>query len=168
LAADRPVRPGERVRVRDLLLGLRTVCQEYADLDGRKTLLLVSRGFERYPGFNLLNAAEVASQSASTGGTFADPRASAAVPGMPGSGTGGISAVPLSEYDEFARWLAATGITLHFLDPPGDRPPDSRAGARRAQPPLSSERTNLQEQGTNLAVVTGGLSRLQPGDLARL
>ena len=158
---------GERVRVRDLLLGLRTVCQEYADLDGRKTLLLVSRGFERYPGFNLLNAAEVASRSASTGGTFADLRASAAVPGMPGSGTGGISAVPLSEYDEFARWLAATGITLHFLDP--SRATDlqtAEQGRGERNRPLSSERTNLQEQGTNLALVTGGLSRLQPGDLA--
>jgi VWFA-related protein len=157
---------GERYRARDLLQGLRGVCQEYADLDGRKTLVFVSRGFERYPGFNLLNSAEAAARSASTGNTLSDPRIAAAMPGMPGSGAGGLSATPLSEYDDFVRWLAGSGITLHFLDPSRATDlPTAEQGRGERNRPLSGERKNLQEAGTNLATVTGGISRLQPGDL---
>ncbi|HUM02318.1 MAG TPA: hypothetical protein VL084_08530 [Thermoanaerobaculia bacterium] len=157
---------GERIRVRDLLQGLRGVCQEFADLDGRKALVFVSRGFERYPGFNLLNAAEAASRAATTASPFGDPRTAAAMPGLPGSGAGGLSATPLAEYDDFARWLAASGITLHFLDPSRatDLPTAEQGRGERTRP-LSGERRNLQETGTNLATVTGGISRLQPGDL---
>ena len=157
---------GERSRVRDLIEGLQAVCRDFADLDGRRTLVLVSRGFERYPGFNLLNAAEAASRAAMTGNTFADPRTAAAVPGMPGSGASGLSAMPLSEYDDFEKWLAASGITLHFLDPSRATDlPTAEQGRGERNRPLSSERRNLEETGTNLATVTGGISRLQPGDL---
>ncbi|HQR66064.1 MAG TPA: hypothetical protein PLB02_01605, partial [Thermoanaerobaculia bacterium] len=158
---------GERARVRDMLEGLRAVCQEFADLDGRRTLVFVSRGFERYPGFNLVNAAQAATIAASTGGMVTNPRTQSAVPGMPGAGLGSISAGPLSEYDDFVRWLGASGITLHFLDPSRATDlPSAQQGRGEQYRPLAGERRNLQETGANLAIVTGGLTRLQPGDLA--
>lgn len=158
---------GERVRVRDLLDGLRKICEDFASLEGRKVLVFVSRGFERSPGFNLLQAAQIAAQSFARGGGPPDLRTSAALPGMPGSGVGGLAATPLPEYDDFAKWLAASGITLHFLDPSRATDlPTAEQGRGERYRPLGSERMNLQESGTNLASATGGLARLQPGDLA--
>lgn len=159
---------GERVRVRDLLDGLRKICEDFTSLEGRRVLVFVSRGFERSPGFNLLQAAQVAAQSFTRGGGPPDLRTSAALPGMPGSGAGGLAATPLPEYDDFAKWLAASGITLHFLDPSRATDlPTAEQGRGERYRPLGSERTNLEESGTNLASTTGGLSRLQPGDLGR-
>ncbi len=157
----------ERRRVRDLVEGLKKVCEEFALLDGRKTLIFVSRGFERYPGFNLLQAASVASQSAMRRGGPPDLRTTTALPGMPGAGVSGIQATQLIEYDDFARWLAGTGITFHFLDPSRatDLPTADQGRAERYRP-LSNERQTLEETGTNLAATTGGLARLQSGDVA--
>jgi hypothetical protein len=156
----------ERGRDRDLIRALRGVCEEFAGLDGPKTVVLVSRGFERYPGFNLLNAAQSAASAAQTGGVMANPRAGAALPGLPGSGVGGLSATPLPDYDDFVKWISASGITLHFLDPSrGTDLVTAERGAGERFRDLSGERKNLQEAGTNLATVTGGLARLQPGDL---
>lgn len=156
----------ERARVRDLVNGLKKVCEEFALLDGRKTLIFVSRGFERYPGFNLLQAAAVASQSTVRGGGAPDFRTTTALPGMPGAGAGGIQATQLTEYDDFARWIAGTGITLHFLDPSRATDlPSAEQGTGERYRSLSNERHTLQETGTNLAATTGGLARLQPGDV---
>lgn len=157
----------ERTRVKELVEGLKKTCEDFALLDGRKVLVFVSRGFERYPGFNLLQAASVASQSAMRKGGPPDLRTTAALPGVPGSGVSGIQATQLTDYDDFAKWLAGTGITFHFLDPSRatDLPTADQGRAERYRP-LSNERFNLQESGTNLAATTGGLSRLQPGDVA--
>lgn len=157
----------ERTRVKELVEGLRKTCEEFALLDGRKTLIFVSRGFERYPGFNLLQAASVASQSTIRRGAPPDPRTAAALPGTPGAGAGGIQATQLLEYDDFARWLAGTGITLDFLDPSRATDlPTAEQGQGERYRSLSGERHLMQETGTNLAATTGGLARLQSGDVA--
>lgn len=157
---------GERIRGRDLVQSLRSVCEEFALLDGPKTLVLVSRGFERYPGFNLLNAAQTASSAAMTGAPMAGPRSAASLPGMPGSGAGGLSATLLTEYDDFVKWISASGITLHFLDPSRATDlPTAEQGPSERYRPLSGERRNLQDAGNDLASATGGIARFQPGDL---
>ena len=156
----------ERSRIRDLIQALRGVCEEFAGLDGPKTLVLVSRGIERYPGFNLLSAAQAAAAAAQTGSAMASPRSSAPIPGAPGSGVGALSATPLPDYDDFEKWLSSSGITLHFLDPSrGTDLATAEQGFSERFRNLSGERKSLQEAGTNLAAVTGGLARLQPGDL---
>ncbi|MFI5180505.1 MAG: hypothetical protein ACHQPI_03855 [Thermoanaerobaculia bacterium] len=157
----------ERLRVRELVAGLRKVCEDFALLDGRRVLVFVSRGFERTPGFNLIQAAQIAQQSTVRGGAPPAPGTVAALPGMPGTGAGGVSAMPLTEYDDLVKWLAGTGVTLHFLDPSrGTDLPTAEQGPSERYRPLSNERFNLQDSGTNLATATGGLSRLQPGNLA--
>jgi len=158
---------GERIRVRDMVQGLHGICEEFARLEGRKTLVLVSRGFERAPGFNLLNAAEVAAKGAMQGNTAQNIQPNAPFPGLPGEGAGGFSASPLPDVDDLVKWIAASGITLHFLDP--SRATDMKTaeqGRGERYRPLSGERMNLEDQGSNLARVTGGMARFQPGDLA--
>ncbi len=156
---------GERIRVRDMLEGLRRVCEDFARLEGRKVLVFVSRGFERAPGFNFLNAVEVAVKAHAQPNAV-DIRPNAPFPGLPGSGIGGVSATPLSAYDDLVRWIASSGITLHFLDPSRgtDFAGAEYSSAQRFRP-LSDERKNLEETGANLASVTGGMTRFQPGDL---
>ncbi|MGE5347486.1 MAG: hypothetical protein ACM3JH_16150 [Acidithiobacillales bacterium] len=156
----------ERVRVREMLKGLRGICEEFARLDGRKALVLVSRGFERAPGFNFLNAVEVAVKGITQPGAVGiQPRA--AMPGLPGSTLQRVSAVPLPEYDDFVRWIAASGITLHFLDPSSatDVVGADVSSSQRFRP-LADERRNLEDSGANLAAVTGGMARFEPGALA--
>ena len=156
---------GERTRVQEMLRGLRSVCGELARLDGRKTVVFVSRGFERAPGFNFLNAVDVSVRAR------ANPRAGevsprAPFPGAPGAGAGGLTAMPVPEYDDFVRWIAASGITLHFLDPSrGTDFVSAEMPTGQRFRPLSTDRRNLQDSGANLADVTGGLSAFQPGAL---
>ncbi len=155
----------ERIRVKELVAGLRKTCEDFAPLDGRRVLILVSRGFERSPGFNFLQAAQIAQQSYARGGAPPVPGTVQAMPGLPGMGAGGIAPIVVAEYDEFVKWLAGTGIVLHFIDPSrGTDLPTAAQGSSERYRPMSSERQNLEDQGTNLAVATGGLYRLQPGD----
>jgi VWFA-related protein len=158
----------ERLRVRELVAGLRRVCEDFARLDGRKVLVFVSRGFERYPGFNFLQAAQIAQQSTVRGGAPPAPGTTQTLPGMPGMGGGGITATLLTDYDDLVKWLGGTGITLHFLDPSrGTDLPTAAQGRSERYRPLSNERFNLQDSGANLASATGGLSSFQAGDLPR-
>ena len=160
---------GEDQRVRDLVEGLRSVSAEFAALDGKRTLVYVSRGFERAPGQNFLARVEVAvksqAQARAAGGrppTHVETAPSFA--GQSSSSTGGIAAFRLPQVDDFERWLAASGVTLHVLDPaPGAILP----GADTNEPyrDLRNEQTNLQDAPVRFAYATGGLVRPGTGNL---
>jgi hypothetical protein len=163
---------GERQRTLDLLEGMRGTCREFADLDGRKTLVFVSRGFERTPGQNFLARVDVAVKSASiaraSGGlpaAFIDAK-----PNLPGAGvasSGGVAAMRLPQVDDFERWIAASGITLHFLDPYfGSDAPTAEASTADKFRDMPAERLNLQDSPSRFADVTGGLVRPAAGDMA--
>lgn len=59
------------------------------------------------------------------------------------------------------------GITLHFLDPSSatDVVGADVSSSQRFRP-LADERRNLEDSGANLAAVTGGMARFEPGALA--
>jgi len=163
---------GERQRTLDLLEGMRGICREFADLDGRKTLVFVSRGFERTPGQNFLARVDVAvrADGATRAAGGIPPAFVDAKPNLPGAWTtssGGVTAVRLSQVEDFERWLAASGITLHFLDPyfGSDAPTaETSSGDRFRDTP--AERMNLQDSPARFAEVTGGLVRPGAGDFA--
>ncbi len=163
---------GERQRTLDLLEGMRLVCRDFADLDGRKTLVFVTRGFERTPGQNFLARVDVAVKAANisraSGGVppaFVDAKPN--LPGASMTSSGGVMATRLSQVEDFERWLAASGITLHFLDPyfGSDAPTaETSSGDRFRDTP--AERLNLQDSPVRFAEVTGGLVRPGAGDFA--
>ena len=81
--------------------------------------------------------------------------------------SGGVMATRLSQVEDFERWLAASGITLHFLDPyfGSDAPTaETSSGDRFRDTP--AERLNLQDSPVRFAEVTGGLVRPGAGDFA--
>jgi hypothetical protein len=68
----------------------------------------------------------------------------------------------LTEVDDLARWLAASGITVHYLDPTSpmnDLPTAEDRGAWQASQ-RGIERKNLEESPLRFVDATGGLSRL--------
>jgi hypothetical protein len=163
---------GERQRTLDLLEGMRGICRDFADLDGRKTLVFVSRGFERSPGQNFLARVDVAVKAANVtraAGGIPPPFVDAK-PNLPGSlvtSSGGVMATRLSQVDDFERWLAASGITLHFLDPYfGSDAPTAETSSGDRWRDVPAERLNLQDSPVRFADATGGLVRPGAGDMA--
>jgi hypothetical protein len=179
---------GERRRVKTSVEDLRETAERLASLEGPRHLFYVSEGFEKVPGFNFLarlraeESARVRTSGASAG-SFGPPTggrggmpgtAFAPVPGAAGttqalgSGRFVFDPSPLYEADDLARWLAASGVTLHFLDPGGlGRELPSAAdkysfnsGLRR------DDARNLQETPLRYATETGGLSRLSTNDVS--
>lgn len=158
----------ERLRVRAAVEELRNTAARLSALEGPRHLVLVSSGTERAPGFNFLTRLQAQRTSGATGGLSASSRSLALPPGVPGANAGlrsgrfGFDSTPLWEIDDLARWLAASGITVHYLDPTSpmnDLPTAEDRGAWQSSQ-RGTERKNLEESPLRFVETTGGLSRL--------
>jgi hypothetical protein len=131
------------------------------------------------PGYNFLSrlkAEEGARLRSSTaaGGGGSRPSGAGTPPWAPGAarsvegGRFAFSSGPLLEVDELDRWLAISGVIVHYLDPSplGKDLPSAEdrfafeSGQRR------EEAKNLQETPLRYALDTGGLTRLSANDLS--
>ncbi|HSB64124.1 MAG TPA: hypothetical protein VLJ18_08155, partial [Thermoanaerobaculia bacterium] len=160
----------ERRRVKNSVENLRGTAGRLAALEGPRHLFILSEGLERVPGFNFLARlkAELAARHGGGGGlgTATPPWAPGASRAV-GGGLFGFSPTPLLEIDELGRWLAASGVIVHYLDPSplGKDLPSaedrfaSESGQRR------EEAKNLQDTPLRYAAETGGLTRLSANDL---
>ncbi len=179
----------ERRRVKRSLEDLRETAERLSALEGPRHLFFVSEGFERVPGFNflaLLSAQETARVrvSANSGGGYGQqPTGSrgrttgtggfAPVPGTPGAardlgaGRFGFDPGPLFEADDLDRWLAASGVIVHFIDPGAlGRGLPSAEDKHAFNAALRQDETrNLQETPLRYATSTGGTARLTTNDL---
>lgn len=173
----------ERRRVTDAIAGFRDTCVRFQGLEGPRHVVVLSEGFERVPGFNFLarlkseEMARVRVASAPSGITGSDPLRNLpgmAIPGAPGSAQALGSSrfvwnpTPLLEIDDLSRWLAASGIIVHYVDPgslgrglPSAADKYAWEGARR-----SEDAKNLQETPMRFASDTGGLVRVATNDAA--
>lgn len=179
----------ERRRVKALVEDLREVAQRFSALDGPRHLFYVSEGFERVPGFNFLarlRAEETASvRPAASGGS---------IPGLPSgpsrgrSGAGGFPTIPgapgssrdlgagrfvfdpsaLPEADDLARFLATSGVIVHFIDPGSlGRGLPSAADRYAFNASLrQDEARNLQDTPMRYVQETGGIARVSTNDVS--
>jgi hypothetical protein len=179
----------ERRRTRTALQDLRETAERFSALEGPRHLFFISEGFERVPGFNFLarlqaeEAARGGSASSSAGGGALSPagrgRAGGGgfpvIPGAPGSARDlganrfAFDSGPLFEADDLARWLAASGVTVHFIDPGSLGRGLLSAEDRYAfNSTLRQEGAkNLQEMPLRYASDTGGLARLTTNDVSK-
>jgi hypothetical protein len=178
----------ERRRVKTLVEDLKETAERFAGLEGPRHLFYVSEGFERVPGFNFLarlKAEEAANvrPAASSGGAFGQPPPSTrgrsggstfpVVPGAPGSsqdlGAGRFAFDPsnLMEADDLARYLASSGVILHFIDPGSlARGLISAADKYAFSATLrQDEAKNLQETPMRYVDATGGIARVSTNDM---
>ncbi|MCM3877877.1 MAG: hypothetical protein NEA02_15835 [Thermoanaerobaculia bacterium] len=160
-------------RVREGVRQLRETCERFAALEGPRHLIVLSEGYERVPGYNFLSRLQAQQQARCSrgGASFESPQR--VPPGLPGaerSVGAGRFAFPIAqivESDELARWLGASGITVHYVDPGSTGRNLPTAEDRGAWEPglRSDEHRNLQDAPLRLVDATGGLSRLYAGDL---
>lgn len=154
---------GERLRAEQALEELRKTCEVFAELEGRKQIVLLSEGFERNPGVNFLNflaSARAKKKSFLTGG---DGFAS-----LPPTVTQ-LQAGSLNGLESFEAWIAASGISLHFVNPVQrmEVPTAEHRGAELVRNG-SAEKFAFEEVPSRLAERTGGLEALTIGGLAPL
>lgn len=177
----------ERRRVKRTLEDLKDTAERLAALEGPRHLFYVSEGFERVPGFNFLaqlraeESERVRSPSAA-GGFSAPPgggrgRGSGggfpAIPGTPGAsrelgaGRFAFDSGSLLEADELARWLAASGVIVHFIDPGslGRGLPSAEDKFAFSAGLRQDEARNMQETPMRYVSETGGLARLSTNDI---
>jgi hypothetical protein len=160
----------ERRRVKLSVEELRATCERFAGLEGPRHVVLVTEGYERVPGINFLNRLQLERQIRRIGGNAEPPPLSrrnvpAGLPGAVSQGDQGrfaFNASPLREIDDLVRWIGATGIALHYLDPGSafkDMP--SADDRSRLEPDARRlELRNLEDAPLRLADTTGGLSRI--------
>jgi hypothetical protein len=146
-------------------------------LEGPRHLFILSEGLERTPGFNFLarlKAREAATIRSSTSSADNIGSLGAATPAWaPGAGraVGGgrfaFDASPLPDVDELSRWLSASGVTVHYLDPsPLGKDLPTAQDRFAFEPGLRREEArNLQDAPQHFVDATGGLSRLAANDL---
>ena len=161
-------------RVREGVRQLRETCERFSALEGPRHLIILSEGYERVPGYNFLLRLQSRLRDECRPGSAGSAAPSASgPPGMPGAdravgaGRFGLPLTPLIESDELTRWLAASGITVHYVDPGSrgrDLPTaeDRSAGQGRSR---SEEHKNLQDAPLRIVDATGGLSRISVNDL---
>jgi hypothetical protein len=178
----------ERRRTKTLLEDLKETAERLSALEGPRHLFYVSEGFERVPGFNFLaelkaeESARVSAAGSSPGGFGAPAPAGRGrtgsgsfppIPGMPGSsrdlgaGRFAFDSGTLFEADELDRWLASSGVILHFLDPGSlGRDLPSAADRYAFQSTLrKDDARNLEETPMRYASDTGGLARILTNDI---
>jgi hypothetical protein len=177
----------ERRRMKRAIEDLHETIERFSALEGPRHFFYVSEGFERVPGFNflaLLQAEESARvrSGSSAGGFSAPPPAGRgrpgsggfpAIPGAPGSsrdlgaGRFAFDSMPLTEADDLARWLAASGVIVHFIDPGslGRGLPSAEDKYAFNSALRQDEARNLQETPLRYAADTGGLSRVLTNDI---
>jgi hypothetical protein len=180
----------ERRRVKTLVDDLREAAQRFSALDGPRHLFYVSEGFERVPGFNFLarlRAEETASlrPAAASGGSIpglpsgpSRGRTGAGsfptIPGAPGAsqelGAGRFVFDPsaLPEADDLARFLATSGVIVHFIDPGSlGRGLPSAADRYAFNASLrQDEARNLQDAPMRYVDATGGIARVSTNDMS--
>jgi hypothetical protein len=168
----------ERRRVRGSVEELRRTLERFAMLGGPRHAVILSEGVERVPGFNFLARLQ-AEEGARVPPPPTAPRNAAATrpvfpsPNAPdagrevGAGRFLFDSGGLLEVDDLARWLAASGVTVHFIDPgslgrdlPTATDRFSFHSVRRAE-----DAKSLQETPLRYAADTGGLSRLTTNDI---
>jgi hypothetical protein len=168
----------ERRRTRTALQDFRETAERFSSLEGARHLFFISEGFERVPGFNFL--AQLQAEEAAAGGpastagrALAGGRGFPAIPGAPGSGRDlganrfAFDSGPLFEADDLARWLAASGVTVHFIDPGslGRGLPTAEDKYAFNSTLRQEDAKNLQETPLRYASDTGGLSRVSTNDI---
>ncbi len=180
----------ERRRTRTALEDLRETAERFSGLEGPRHLFFVSEGFERVPGFNFLaqlkaeESARVRTPASSSGGSSSAPppfgrgrTGSGGFPAVPGSpsssrdlsaGRFAFDAGPLFEADDLARWLAPSGVIVHFIDP-GSLGRGLPAAAEKYafhSTLRQDEARNLQETPLRYVSDTGGLARVSINDVS--
>ncbi len=160
----------ERRRVKGSAENLRETASRLAALEGPRHMFILSEGLERVPGFNFLSRlkAEAAARHGSGGSLKTETPPWAPGAGLSvGGGQFGFDSSPLREVDDMERWLAASGVIVHYLDPSplGKDLPSAedrfafQSGQRR------EEAKNLQDTPLRFASETGGMTRLSANDL---
>ncbi|HQQ78518.1 MAG TPA: hypothetical protein PLB01_14280, partial [Thermoanaerobaculia bacterium] len=178
----------ERRRVKTLVEDLREAAQRFSALDGPRHLFYVSEGFERVPGFNFLarlRAEETASvRPVASGGSVQGLPSGPSrgrtgvgsfptIPGAPGAsqelGAGRFVFDPsaLPEADDLARFLATSGVIVHFIDPGSlGRGLPSAADRYAFNASLrQDEARNLQDTPMRYVQETGGIARVSTNDM---
>ena len=174
--------------MKTLVDDLREAAQRFSALDGPRHLFYVSEGFERVPGFNFLarlRAEETAERAALRVGrqhpgpavrTLARPHGRRWLPdnsGAPGAsqelGAGHFVFDPsaLPEADDLARFLATSGVIVHFIDPGSlGRGLPSAADRYALNASLrQDEARNLQDTPMRYVQETGGIARVSTNDM---
>ena len=168
----------ERRRVKASVENLRETAARLAALDGPRHVFILSEGLERVPGFNFLSrvkaeeAARLKSSLPAGGG--ASGRGAATPPWAPGAdrsvggGRFAFNSGPLLEVDELDRWLASSGVIVHYLDPSplGKDLPTAQDRFAFESSQRREETKNLQDTPLRFASETGGLTRLSANDLS--
>jgi hypothetical protein len=162
----------ERIRVRDSIRELRAVCERFALLGDRRQAILFSQGYERIPGMNAVQfLAAARDANGKAGSSIGTTRARGDVMGSMPSGASGrliFNNSAISDLDDLETWLAASGVTLHFIDTSrGADMTTAEHGAVASTRDRRSDLRNVQDGGTRLADATGGLVRLLPSDLGK-
>ncbi|MGZ6988553.1 MAG: hypothetical protein ACXVH0_06315, partial [Thermoanaerobaculia bacterium] len=171
----------ERRRTRTALQDLRETAERFSALEGPRHFFFVSEGFERVPGFNFLarlqaeEAAAGGSALSAAGRSRAGGRGFPAIPGMPGSARDlganrfAFDSGQLFEADDLARWLAASGVILHFIDPGslGRGLPSAEDTYAFNSTLRQDDAKNLQDTPLRYASDTGGLARLTTNDVSK-
>ena len=178
----------ERRRVKTSIEDLKEAAQRFSGLDGPRHLFYVSEGFERVPGFNFLarlRTEEGASvRPAASGGSIpglpsgtSRGRTGAGtfptIPGAPGAsqelGSGRFAFDPgaLPEADDLARFLATSGVIVHFIDPGSLGRGLPTAADRYAfnSTLRQDEARNLQDTPMRYVAETGGIARVAINDV---
>jgi hypothetical protein len=177
----------ERRRVKRTLEDLKEMAERFSSLEGPRHIFLVSEGFERVPGFNFLarlqgeEAAGLKECAPAGGSSSASPllgrgRAGSilpAVPGMPGAAQDlgasrfAFDSGALFEADDLARWLGASGVIVHFIDPgsPGRGLPSAEDKYAFNATLRQDDARNLQETPMRYVSETGGIARLSTNDM---
>jgi hypothetical protein len=179
----------ERRRVKTLVEDLRETAERFAALEGPRHLFYISEGFERVPGFNFLarlnaeESARVRPIATGGGGAFAQPPPTSrgrggasgfpAIPGAPGAsqelgaGRFAFDPSPLLEADDLTRYLATSGVTLHFIDPGslGRGLPSAADKYAFTSSMRQNAAKNLQDGPMRYVDATGGIARLSTNDV---
>ncbi len=170
----------ERRRTKTALQDLRETAERFSSSEGPRHLFFISEGFERVPGFNFLARlqAEEAASRGSTSSAAAGGRAGGGIPvipGAPGSARDlganrfAFDSVPLFEADDLDRWLAASGVIVHFIDPGslGRGLPTAKDKYAFSSTLRQDDAKNLQETPLRYASDTGGLARVTTNDVGK-
>ena len=170
----------ERRRTKTALQDLRETAERFSSFEGPRHLFFISEGFERVPGFNFLARlqAEEAASRGSASSASAGGRAGGGfpvIPGAPGSARDlganrfAFDSLPLFEADDLDRWLAASGVIVHFIDPGsfGRGLPTAEDKYGFSSMLRQDDAKNLQETPLRYASDTGGLARLTTNDVSK-
>lgn len=155
----------ERLRVKDAVAELRKTCEQFAEGGGRRNVIFLGEGIERVPGQNFVELLRVArdtgcGRSLPSLGSSASPRS------LSLSTPSGMPVTPLTDLTDLEKWLAASGVTIHFVNPiRGGDFASAESPSYEANRNFSGERRSLEDGVGPLVAATGGFFKSAGGEI---